>query len=652
MNTSLAARLGRALTLGLMTVSAVIALTLFHVRSIRNEAQTLFDRDVSAALLTRRAQVTFKTQVQEWKNVLLRGSSDENLKKYRSQFLEESAKVRQLADSLAPILQNDAERDMLQRFLAAHATLEQRYTVAMAAFEADSQRVAAKADAAVKGLDRAPTTTLDSLTQMVVEGLVATATEQQTQLAHDQQLLLAIAIVTCALLAFLGWRAIRGVTRPVVAVASHLDVVRRDLVGGVTAQAEALAHGSLQRIVLPEVATLDLRRDDEVGMIGNASDEIARQLTQVANGIDNGMRTLEAALADTQARIERVQKGNLELVSGGDLPGAYGDVSRAVSAAIEAAAGPLQSAQRIMRAMADGDLRQRMADGLPGEYGRFATTINSALVQLNEALVEIREAAQDTRDHAHEVLTENEVLRDAAAARVAQMHQVADTLRTIVSRMINTAEVMHNSREEAGAVNREVGAGSDDVQELAERVQRVRQSTQESARIAKTIEEIAFQTNLLALNAAVEAARAGDAGRGFAVVAEEVRALALRAAEASRQTGTLIQRSADAAADGAEFADRVAEKLSTVRKRVSVLSESLASRADEIAREANNTKSLSGAITGLETGLHETAKTASETVATSERVEESARRVLDAVDRFVVDSAPRQVTQKSRLRIA
>ncbi len=108
-------------------------------------------------------QVTFKNQVQTWKNILLRGSSETELEKYRQQFREEETQTKERAAKLRSNLSDPEVERLLDSFLEAHASLSANYGAALRAFEESKGLDYQAADAKVKGQDRAPTETLDKL---------------------------------------------------------------------------------------------------------------------------------------------------------------------------------------------------------------------------------------------------------------------------------------------------------------------------------------------------------------------------------------------------------------------------------------------------------------------------------------------------------
>jgi methyl-accepting chemotaxis protein len=122
---------------------------------------------------------------------------------------------------------------------------------------------------------------------------------------------------------------------------------------------------------------------------------------------------------------------------------------------------------------------------------------------------------------------------------------------------------------------------------MVESMQRINTSSEKISRIIRVIDEIAFQTNILALNAAVEAARAGEAGMGFAVVADEVRNLAQRAAQAAKDTSSLIEESISTAADGKNKLGGVAESIAVITdgaEKVKTLCAEVRTGSEEQAR--------------------------------------------------------------------
>ena len=206
-----------------------------------------------------------------------------------------------------------------------------------------------------------------------------------------------------------------------------------------------------------------------------------------------------------------------------------------------------------------------------------------------------------------------------------------------------------NSLAEAARVATERGVAS--MGELSGAIEAIKQSSDQTAKIVKTIDEIAFQTNLLALNAAVEAARAGEAGKGFAVVAEEVRALAMRSAEAAKTTSELIEGSVEKANGGVGLGQAVVERLGEIDQQVKKVREVVAEISASGEQQAQGIAQINVAVEQMNGVTQQTAANSEESAAAAEELSSQAETMRQLVGAFELGQQQARAQARARPQV-
>lgn len=252
-----------------------------------------------------------------------------------------------------------------------------------------------------------------------------------------------------------------------------------------------------------------------------------------------------------------------------------------------------------------------------------------------EVAEDLEAAATQTLAASQQVSSASQSLAQSASEQAARIEETSATLDELSSTTERSAETSAQAHQLASQVYRDTEQGAAAMAKLNQAMESIKQASDHTARVVRTIDEIAFQTNLLALNAAVEAARAGDAGRGFAVVAEEVRNLATRSAEAARSTGTMIQDSAAKANQGVSVAKEVIDLLAKLRKTAEEVNTLVLAVTDANRQQHEGVTQIQTAAREMNETVQSNAASAEETAAASEELSAQAHGLTALVDRLV-----------------
>jgi methyl-accepting chemotaxis protein len=230
-----------------------------------------------------------------------------------------------------------------------------------------------------------------------------------------------------------------------------------------------------------------------------------------------------------------------------------------------------------------------------------------------------------------QVSAASQSLAEGATEQAAGLEETSSSLEEMAAMTKQNADNAEQANTLACEAQTAASSGTESMSRMNQAIQEIQKSSGETSKIIKVIDEIAFQTNLLALNAAVEAARAGEAGKGFAVVAEEVRNLAMRSAEAAKDTANRIEESVKNSEHGVAIASEVAKTLDDIVRSVGKTNELVSEIAAASREQAQGIDQVNTAVAQMDKVTQQNAANAEESASASEELNAQADSMNDIV---------------------
>ncbi|SMC22961.1 hemerythrin-like metal-binding domain protein [Desulfacinum hydrothermale DSM 13146] len=269
----------------------------------------------------------------------------------------------------------------------------------------------------------------------------------------------------------------------------------------------------------------------------------------------------------------------------------------------------------------------------------FGRRTAAPIVQVVEGL---SEGADQVAGASEQVSESSQELADGASQQAASLEETSSALEEMAAMTRQNAD----NASQADAITKATGENLVEAQKAMETLEEamgdIGEASQETQKIIKTIDEIAFQTNLLALNAAVEAARAGEAGAGFAVVADEVRNLAMRAAEAAKNTSEIIDRTVQKVGFGNEASEQVSKAFAKVAEGSARIGELVSEIAAASSEQAEGIEQINRAVADMDRVVQQNAANAEESASASEELRAQAQQVREYVQQLAQVVGSRQ----------
>ncbi len=427
--------------------------------------------------------------------------------------------------------------------------------------------------------------------------------------------------------------------------------------GEITDVAHRIANGDVNQ-------RIDYRSRDEVGRLADAFRAMLGYIGGIATAADalsrgdlncqisarserdllsrNFVRatdSLKELIGETMLLMDGAQEGKLgNRADATKFQGAFAEVVTGFNRTLDAVIAPINEAGQVLELIAARDLTARMQGNYRGDFARIRTGLNQAAENLEQSLQQVAVGSEQVASAAGQISAGSLTLAQGASRQAGSLEQISRSLQQTATMAKTNASSAQEARNFAERTRQGAEHGMEKMTRMSEAMQKIKESADQTIKIVKTIDEIAFQTNLLALNAAIEAARAGDAGRGFAVVAEEVRTLAKRSAEAAKSTSRLIVESVASSTKGVDINQEVLANLELIEKQIQEISEVIAGISAASDQQSEGVDGINQAVEEMKRVTQQVAASAEESASAAQELtsQATAMQVMTGGFRFQI----------------